>query len=279
MQQCDLCETLLKALIWVSWSAETLESQVEDILVEFLGKVAEYTSASNSMSMSCTRSIRPSTHIVLQTAFSLVLLNSFHSVLANCPVPPLSTERLSLILTRLLNIASPSNLVKLLHRSSSQSSPENPSGHNPFVAPHPSTPGGVVILVSEIANVLLAGALLAADKPEHRPFAHTPPSSAHLAYDDFQGSVISHQMEQLIANPLALAADTKLFTNKDTSAADELAKSAVRWWNEVTRPARETDGDGAGEFERRDSLFTLGGGILDEEVEITVSLLVSHFSV
>ena len=181
-------------------------------------------------------------------------------------------------LKQLLEIASPPHLVKLLHHSSTHSSPESGFVNSPFIAPYPVTPGGAVTIVSEIANIFLAGSVLPRAEPERRPFLHASgaqwTTTAHL--DNLHPSVLSGQIQSLLSEPIALPADERLFGEAEAAKiGDELEKTALRWWTEASGPISDGSQKDHDEYGRWESLFALGGGVVDEEVELSVTVLVS----
>jgi phosphatidylinositol 4-kinase len=181
-------------------------------------------------------------------AFPLIFLQSVHSVLSDCALPHLPIKALPNLIASLLDIASPNNLVKLLQYAPSAES---------FIASHPTTPGGVVMLVSEILNILLTSTLLPATVPTQSSFAH----------DAVHGTVQSDHVGRLLETPLE--SSRQLYNTRDgVGALTEAQKAGARWLGDVMEPMTDARHDA-----RRDSLFSVGAP--DEESEITVAVLVS----
>jgi phosphatidylinositol 4-kinase len=211
-------------------------------------------------------------------AFPLVVLAAVKATMGQCPLPPLSPNRLPSMLSHVLAIAAPANLVKMVrHNSSSHSTPAQVSHNNHFTAPRPSTPGGVVTLVAEIANILLAGSLL--PEGEHS-FART----AEKPHDTFSSSQAETRMSQMQANRISLLMGQQpgtehqrrlCATGTGATALVEAEKIALRWWTESSGDIADMEGEESG---RRNSLFSLGGRMQDEGDDLSVAILVSSAS-
>lgn len=172
-------------------------------------------------------------------------------------------------------IAAPTNLVKLVRQSSAHSTPGYAVHPNPFTATHPSSPAGVVMVVSEIANIILASFILPSSQPDHRKFAHSPDVTdvrAVFASEDSEWpKVLADQMTQLESGPVQ-DGDRVLFASQTGREVWEEADGlAVRWWSELMGTGESVDNL----HPRRGSLFTFGGDP-DEEVELCVAVLVSN---
>ena len=134
------------------------------------------------------------------------------------------------------------------------------------------------MLVAEIANILLAGSLLPEPVPQQRAFAHAS-ESGNEASVTTHGAVAglrvqALQTKQLVSEPLEGTQDKMLHSTSDGYAVLQEAETvALRWWHEVIGVGADTTGEGV-EGARRSSLFTLGGSVLDEEIELSVALLV-----
>jgi phosphatidylinositol 4-kinase len=121
------------------------------------------------------------------------------------------------------------------------------------------------MLVSEIANVILAGTLLPATSVDQTPFAR--PSC--LA--DVTDTVQADHIRRLLAESLGAGEQHRLgLTGQGETGLKALEQEATRWLADIMEPMVD---DRAAD--RRDSLFTLGGAAADEEVELTVTVLVS----
>ena len=163
------------------------------------------------------------------------------------------------IASQLLAIASSTNLLKLLNYIPLV---------EPFVAPHPLTPGGVVMLVSEMTNIFLTSTLLIPLEPKQAPFATTRAEEG----DD---TVQAEHMRRLLAEPLT-GIEERQFSHTTAGAATlkNIQSEARKWLADVLEPVSVSDQDGA---PRRGSLFVMGGGAFDEEIELTVTILVCGF--
>lgn len=176
-----------------------------------------------------------------------------------------------------MTIATTSHLVKMVRQTSgsTNSTPGHPAGYsNPFIAPHPHTPAGVVILVAEIMNLLLSSALLSPNEPDQRVFAKLAEVLPHVPSVDEHGipHVPAEQTGHFVDGPLASGPGEKFVTVPGgQDVLEETERRALRWWSEVMGP-----GDSYNEEGRKGSLFSVGGGEPDEEVELSVAILVSE---
>ncbi|ORY33464.1 hypothetical protein BCR39DRAFT_520273 [Naematelia encephala] len=250
--QAQLCEGLLRSLIWISWTGDQTAAEVGGILVDLLHNVRVMMKEDTSLT------------------FPLVLLQSIHSALSHCPLPDINPELLATLLNEIIAISAPGILVKLLQDSNSYgSSPGLPHRHNPFIAPHPVTPGAVVMLAAEIASILLATPLLPRREPEQERFASPAPTTHHQPTLPLVQTI---QTNQLVEEQLVVGKEKLLYSISAGQAVLQDAGSAVlRWWSELTAH----DGASSDEHEtaRRNSLFSLGGAIPDEEIELSVAVL------
>ena len=178
-----------------------------------------------------------------------------------------------------MSIATPPNLVKLLHHSSSHNTPGMAERPDPYSAPRPLTPGGVVMLVSEIANIILAGTLLPPPTVKQRPFAAQSTSMPyHVEKEELHHpqTVQASHMARLLAQPIVDLSERRLSsTNGGVPALEGTQKAAARWLNELMESS--TDVMTATDLGRRGSLFSIGPGGIDEEIELTVAVLVSTY--
>ena len=135
------------------------------------------------------------------------------------------------------------------------------------------------MIVSELANILLAGSLLPPKRPERRSFIHERTthwsgSSMH-EHDELHNSVLSVQIEALTSEAIGIPTEKRLFGDaKTASVGDELEKAALRWWTEASGPQPENSDLGHDDGGRRESLFSLAGAVVDEEAELSVTVLV-----
>jgi phosphatidylinositol 4-kinase len=200
-------------------------------------------------------------------AFPVVLLTAFHAILSRCPLPPISATLLPPILEHLIAMSTPSILVKLVHHSFQHSSPSYNSRLDPFTAAHPTTPGGVVMLITESVNILLASSLLPTVRPKRPPFTHSFDQATGLEDETLQ----ARHVGLLVNEALSSKAHARLHASSDGAKVLQAASAmALRSWGECMGGT-----GGVEESSRRDSLFTLGGGIQDEEIELGVAILVS----
>jgi hypothetical protein len=120
------------------------------------------------------------------------------------------------------------------------------------------------MLVSEIANVILTGSLLPATSVDQTPFAR--PSWLAEVSDTVQADHI----RRLLAEPLGAGEQHRLgLTSEGETGLQALEEEATRWLADIMEPMVDDR-----LADRRDSLFTLGGAAADEEVELTVAVLV-----
>lgn len=123
------------------------------------------------------------------------------------------------------------------------------------------------MLVSEIGNILLTGALLPVVPPSQKPFATISAAALHEG-----DTVPADHTRRLLAGPLPDLASRQLASSaQGRKTLEDVQSTAVKWLSELMEPT--FDGhheDGS----RRDSLITIGGAV-DEEVELIVTVLVS----
>nr|XP_018260847.1 phosphatidylinositol 4-kinase [Kwoniella dejecticola CBS 10117]OBR83005.1 phosphatidylinositol 4-kinase [Kwoniella dejecticola CBS 10117] len=258
--QAQLCEGLLRALLWVAWAKEDLRDDVAKIFEDFVQKIQELMDSHNS-----------------GLTFPLVLLHCMSSVVSHCPLPPFPTSTVASIVKTLIAIASPGKLIKLVHQPSSATSTPHirPPTTTPFTAPHPITPSGVVMTVTEIMNVLLATSLLPYPNIEQKQkaFAHQA-GGCHNQYSSLygqekSGSISKIQTNQLVDAGIATDNVQRLSSRADDHAVlDEAIRIALRWWTDLVGGSSFVEEP----YSRRGSLFSIGGQ-QDEEVELMVSVL------
>jgi len=131
------------------------------------------------------------------------------------------------------------------------------------------------MLVAEIANLLLAGSLLPESRPEQHLFARS--YDPHQSTSSSGGASTSHlpamQISQLVEEPIEVDEQQKLsYTETSRRVAGEVETTALRWWTELSGGGINVE---EGDHGRRNSLFSMGGGAQDEEVELGVTVLVS----
>ncbi|KAK8853241.1 hypothetical protein IAR55_003943 [Kwoniella newhampshirensis] len=260
--QAQLCEGLIKALLWVAWGRHELRSEVGAAIVELIEKVGSMMTARSG------------------PTFSLVILNCIHSVLSHCPLPPLPQSVNVKLVSALLALSTPSNLIKLVQQgSSAASTPARhiPSKYTTFTAPHPLTPGGVVMIVAEIINIILVTSILPPSNPEEsqKAFAHQlsghhfPFASIHADGDSIH--IAARQTRQLVITPIVQDNVELLSATADgKSVLHSAEKVTLRWWSDLMGVG---DMEGETMLGRRGSLFSLGGSEQDEEIELTIAVL------
>lgn len=125
------------------------------------------------------------------------------------------------------------------------------------------------MLVSEITNILLTGSLLPNMPPAQKPFA--TPSSVHVESETVQAD----HTRRLLAESLPSDTSRQLaFFSQGRETVGEVQKAGEKWLSEIMEPMVEGYHEDGG---RRDSIFSVGGGAVDEEIELTVTVLVSIF--
>ncbi|WVQ84613.1 hypothetical protein IAT38_006768 [Cryptococcus sp. DSM 104549] len=260
--QARLFEGLIKALLWAGWGQEGVREEVGETLVQLAHSLGDMISSDAG------------------PTFSLVLLNSLHSVITHCPLPPFPTAVVTRLISSLLALSSPPNLIKLVRKSASASSTPryHPVKTSPFVAPHPAAPGGVVMLVAEIVAILLATVVLTypdATKNQkafahHLSGHHFPFAQIHA--DDEAPHIVASQTSSLVAAPVNTDnVELLSATMEGLAVLDDAEKMALRWWSDLMGgAAMETDRS----LLRRGSLFSIGGAEQqEEEAEMTVAVL------
>ncbi|WVO18533.1 hypothetical protein L204_106252 [Cryptococcus depauperatus] len=261
VERADLFERLIEALIWVAWCRKELWDEIGEILVRILQQITELSSSN------------------AEPIFCLVLLNSLHSVFSHSLLPPFPTNIVARLISVILPLSMPSNLVKLVQKSSSAASTPgyHAPRHNPFLAQYPTSPGSVILLVTEIIIILLGTALL-------------PPSDLNKAQESiarhseridspfFPRSGVSSEMIQLKRQISRLAAcpiadGMTLFSSSPEGqlVLDEIEKMGARWWSDLTSGVY-TDRDRLFAA-RRGSFLSFGREEPDEEIDLTIAIL------
>ncbi|WVR07656.1 hypothetical protein IAU60_004698 [Kwoniella sp. DSM 27419] len=256
--QAQLCKSLVKALLWVAWASDGSRTEVGRALERCLKTIGELMGSGDSMT------------------FPLVMLDCIHNVIIHCPLPDLPASTTIALVSSLLDIAAASNLVKLIHTSSS--APSTPHLRSlpstPFTASHPVTPSGVVQLVTETMNVLLSSALVPVASPAQcqMAFAHQLDGSAYAKCGI--PHVADNHIKQLIASSIPADKARSLTGNDENEAIlAEAIRVAQRWWSDLTG-AQSLIEDIAPNH-RRGSIFSIGANEQDEDVELSVAVL--HF--
>ena len=135
-----------------------------------------------------------------------------------------------------------------------------------------------MLIVAEIANMLLAGNLL----PEPEPHQHSFARSAEVYHDTFPSSqrqpsaslLRALQTSLMVDQPLAADHHKKLCAIEEGRLLLETAETmALRWWTELLGVYHGVDEEDPA-MARRSSLFTLGGPAEEEQMELSVAVLV-----
>ena len=177
------------------------------------------------------------------------------------------------MITKLVKITAPGYLLKLLKHTSNHNSPPQVSS-SPFTAPHPQTPGALVMLIAEILNILLATPLMPITAPRQRAFAHQPePAMFHRHADNMASPVPAEQTRLLVKSEIDHAIPRLSGSQEGQAALRQAQEMAMRWWSELMGLGEDTG------ITRRNSVLSMGGTEPDEEIEITVAVLVSGHSV
>lgn len=135
------------------------------------------------------------------------------------------------------------------------------------------------MIIAGIANTLLGGSLLPEAQPHQHAFARVSLGEAE-AYASYQRYTTASQMQALqvnllIAQPIVSDHTRRLScTNEGAKVTAEVAKTALKWWAELQAGYGDMNGD-EDDGARRNSLFTAGGSMQDEGVELSVAVLVS----
>ncbi|KAK4686496.1 phosphatidylinositol 4-kinase A, partial [Tremellales sp. Uapishka_1] len=252
--QGQLCEGLLRAMVWVGWSSESLRGELASELIALLEKVERMIQDGRFMT------------------FPLVLLAATHHALMHIPLPIFPTTFLPKIITTLISLAAPSNLVKMVRQNSSSSisglATKSPTYNR--TAPHPTTPGGVVIIVADLSNIFLAGNLLPETVLHQRTYAHLPALDhsfglPHIPADQTKSLLYTSLSPDVASSKLSATAEGR-------KVLEEAGSMVTKWWTEVIGMA-DTEGGESG-LPRKGSLFTLGGSAADEEIELSGATLV-----
>ncbi|ODN73286.1 hypothetical protein L202_07835 [Cryptococcus amylolentus CBS 6039] len=247
--QAQLCKSLVKALIWVAWARPEIRSEVGGILINLLEQVSESFAADGGQT------------------FALVLLNSIHSVVTQCPLPPFEPSVASSIISAILPLTTPVNLVKLVQKDTdAASSPQfRHAKKSNFIAGHPKTPSGVVFFVSEILTALLAALIVPAPAPEQIQAAFQSEGP-----DSFK-PVLVNQSDHLAAHPINSECVRLSATVQGKAALEDADKMALRWWSDLMGSSHVDEERMLSA--RRGSLFAFGRNDQEEDAELLVAVL------
>lgn len=235
-QHALLLDAILKAVFWVGWNVDQLAGEAGTIVAQLLEDTCR---------------LMPSSPI-----FAGVIVTTVHSVLSHVPLPSLPAAVTAHLLGAVVTVGSPSSINK-----SVQEAVRSGIGHAPTfnTAPHPSSASGVALLVTEIANIVLARSLSPVTEIEQCAFASETYSTSQ---EDVASPVWKAQTQALLAEPVVDDHLSQLATGVE--ALNAANKFAHLWWNELMEP------EGAGYTSTRTSL---GLGDPDEETYLTVAVL------
>lgn len=253
-EQALLLRSLLKAVLWIGWSKDAMQ---EDELRADVGMIiADLLETAEQIMTSAL-------------VFAGAILTCVHSVLSHVPLPRLPTPVVARILSAVIQLGTPTNLVKAVREASS---PNTPAFNHPAfnTAPYPGCPSAVAVLVTEIANVVLASAVLMPAEVDHAAFASEPEA---ILPEGTVSTVWGNQTKALLAEP-AMEIDLDSFP-EGQDALDAASELAAAWWKELNDLDPSGFTAGTGVADRRTAMHN--GGINDmqseEDVYLTVSVL------
>lgn len=238
-QHALLLDSLLKAVFWVGWSVESLAGEAGTVVAQLLEE---------------TRRLMPTAPI-----FAGVIVTAVHSVLSHVPLPALPAGVTAHVLTAVVNVGSPSSINKTVEQAVRSGSAQAVTFNT---APHPSSPSGAALLVTEIANIVLARSLSPVTEVDQAAFASE--TYTICTEDTVASPVWKSQTQSLLAEPVVNDGLSDLPAGVD--ALQNASKFALLWWNELMEP------EGAG-FTSTTMRTSLGVHDPDEEVYLTVAVL------
>lgn len=169
--------------------------------------------------------------------------------------------------------------MKLVRQSSSAAStphfrlPKN----SPFLAQYPSSPVAVVMLVTEAITALLGNSLFSQpdiDEVQKAFVKHSDQmNSSFLPNPEPSSSrpVLEHQISQLVSFPVE--GHSLSSTSEGRAVLAEVDRMSLRWWSDLMGSAYiDTERELPG---KRGNLFAHGRNEPEEEVDLTVAVLVS----
>jgi phosphatidylinositol 4-kinase len=247
-QHALLLQALLKAVIWVGWACPHLAGDAGSVIAELIEQAEKLMSGA--------------------LTFAGVVLAAVHTVLSHVPLPGIPPAVTCRILSAVIVLGSPANLIRAVREASGTQSPVlMPPEWNS--APHPTSPQAVALLVTEIANIILARSLTPVPELQQSAFVHE--SVTHVPEVEVS-PVWTAQTDSLLADP---AADSPLTdVPQAESVLDEAGKLALLWWNELNESS-ESPGSGftSSSMDRRSTILSVTGHQTDEEVYLTVAVL------
>lgn len=237
-QHAFLLEALLKAVLWVGWSAESRAPEAGAVLADLL----EHTE--KLMSRAIT--------------FSGVVLTVVHSVVSHVPLPSFPAAVTSRIIAAMVAIGSPDNIIKAVRENAPSLPSLTPPTFN--TAPHPTTPGGVALLVTEILNIVLSRAIVTVTNVDQTAFA-SEVDKLSPDIGPMTSPVWKDQTNTLLAEPAQSAGVCNLPEGRAT--LDNAVRLAMLWWNEIMDPEVASGylsgGRGSGNPETDDEVYLTVG--------------------
>lgn len=252
-EQALLLTALLKAILWIGWSQDAM--QQERLRADVGMVVANLLETAEQIMTSAL-------------VFSGAILTCVHSVLSHVPLPPLPTPVTARVVSAVIQLGTPTNLVKAVREAASPSTPA--FNHPAFnTAPYPTCPSSVALLVTEIANVVLASAVLLPPQVNHAAFASEP--EATFPDGSVPSTVWRDQTKALLAEP-AMEIDLDTFP-EGQQALDAASSLATEWWKELNDHDPSGFTAGTGVVDRRTTMHSINDIQSEEEVYLTVSVL------
>lgn len=169
--------------------------------------------------------------------------------------------------------------MKLVRQSSSAASTPHlrPTKNSPFLAQYPSSPVAVVMLVTEAITALLGNSLFSqpsVDEVQKAFVKHSDQvNSSFLPNSEpsVPRPVLKHQISQLVSSPVE--GHSLSSTSEGRAVLAEADRMSLRWWSDLMGSTyADTERELPG---RRGNLFTHGRNEPEEEVDLTVAVLVS----
>lgn len=242
VQHALLLEALLQAVLWVGWSCADVRGESGVIIAELLEQVEHLMSTA--------------------LVFSGVVLTSIHAVLSHVSLPTLPPIVVTRLLAAVVSLGSPTNLIKAVREAYTEGHAPSHSRFN--TAPHPTTPLAVAVLVTEVANIVLARALTSDPEISQQSF-----NRESISCDAEFSPVWKSQTNALLAEPVLAAGIIDVANGEATvAAADQLA---LLWWNELNDP-EPVQAFPTNPMDRRGTL-AVSGVHTDEEIYLAVSVL------
>ncbi|GMK56681.1 hypothetical protein CspeluHIS016_0305210 [Cutaneotrichosporon spelunceum] len=217
-----LLDALLKAIFWVGWSVQPLAGEAGSTVAVLLDNTAKLMSTS--------------------PVFAGVIVTTVHTVLSHVPLPALPPPVTAHLLSAVVTLGQPSAVSSAVKAGAQKYTPAFNT------APHPQTAASTALLVTEIANIVLARALSPVTEVEHGAFTSEPYTMPKE--DNLTSPVWKSQTEALLADPVE---DDRLSDiSVGVDALDAADKFALRWWRELMEP----EGSGfAGCYDSDDDVY------------------------